>query len=594
MIVFANPLGFLALLGLPAVLLIHFLQRQSQVVTVSTLFLLETLDRESIRGRKFDRLRNSIPLWLQLLGVLLLTWILVQPAWIREQSVQKIGIVLDTSASMDAFRQEVAAALRDQLPRLNRGARTVELIALESHIEGRPLYNGASVDGLLAALDEWNPSRPAHDPGPALRVGRSLAGSRGILLYVTDHPVSQPGYDARVLSVGEPLENVGFAGVSIDSEDSDGPLWEVLVKNYGATPQSREWFLQTGRQRTPVRSLDLAPGEVRTLRGRFPDEADAITLNLSPDRFASDDLAPVRLPRPKTLWVTKNAGEKVSGLADRILGTFENVQPASAEEAADLVLTTYNPLSPTQAEPVSIVFLAQLATGRRYFPGPIVASNHPLVAGLNWQGLIARSGPGMPVGPDDSILLWQGDRALIFLRTREENRQLIFNFDVPSSNVEQLPSFIVLIHRFVESIRDDKVAPHAANVELSQPLYLAHHRDPDAPALEWRFGGERAIVPLNQTRSLRAPDRPGFFEVLQGEATLFSGAAHFADTREADFSGAGPLDELDGLRDDVVEEHLSRDAAWQIWLLAFVAILLASWYFLEKKRNPRVPAGAAA
>jgi len=37
--VFANPLGLLALLGIPAVLAIHFLQRKAKELPVSTLFL---------------------------------------------------------------------------------------------------------------------------------------------------------------------------------------------------------------------------------------------------------------------------------------------------------------------------------------------------------------------------------------------------------------------------------------------------------------------------------------------------------------------------------------------------------------------------
>ena len=59
---FGNPLGFLALLGIPAVLAIHFLQRRSRQAVVSTLFLLQQLQRESEGGSRFERLRPSIPL----------------------------------------------------------------------------------------------------------------------------------------------------------------------------------------------------------------------------------------------------------------------------------------------------------------------------------------------------------------------------------------------------------------------------------------------------------------------------------------------------------------------------------------------------
>src|SRR6266852_6859515 len=101
---FANPWGFLALLGVPAILAIHFLQRESRRVVSSTVFLLEQLSPVSARGRRIERLRNSIPLWLQLLAVLLLAWLLAQPRWLRKDSTQRVIAVLDSSVSMTAFR----------------------------------------------------------------------------------------------------------------------------------------------------------------------------------------------------------------------------------------------------------------------------------------------------------------------------------------------------------------------------------------------------------------------------------------------------------------------------------------------------------
>ena len=71
-----NPLGLLALLGLPAVLAVHFLQRRARREVVSTLFLLTPLHRESESGRRWERLRTSWPLWLQLLAVLVLAWLM--------------------------------------------------------------------------------------------------------------------------------------------------------------------------------------------------------------------------------------------------------------------------------------------------------------------------------------------------------------------------------------------------------------------------------------------------------------------------------------------------------------------------------------
>ncbi|HRJ10726.1 MAG TPA: BatA domain-containing protein, partial [Prosthecobacter sp.] len=100
---FANPLGLWALLGLPVVVAIHFLQRRQRRVTCTTLFLLEQMRRESRTGNRFEKLRVSIPFWLQLLMVLLLAWLLAQPRWLGRDAVQRVAVVLDASASMAAL-----------------------------------------------------------------------------------------------------------------------------------------------------------------------------------------------------------------------------------------------------------------------------------------------------------------------------------------------------------------------------------------------------------------------------------------------------------------------------------------------------------
>ena len=137
-IILTNPAGFFALLGIPVVILIHFLQRQAKVIPVSTLFLLARTQRESVSGRRFDRLTNSVPLWLQILMVLFLTWLLVLPRYIKPNSTQQVAIVLDSSASMSVFRENMVNRLRDHLPGLQGNASRLQIYIFES-AEDKPI-----------------------------------------------------------------------------------------------------------------------------------------------------------------------------------------------------------------------------------------------------------------------------------------------------------------------------------------------------------------------------------------------------------------------------------------------------------------------
>lgn len=579
--ILANPLGFLALIGIPVVLFIHFLQRESRRLPVSTLFLLDHLDRQSVGGNRFDRIRQSVPLWLQLLGVLILTWLFIEPRWTSAASVQRIVIVLDNSASMSAFRKELDRAMREKIRPLGSSSRTTEFSLIPSTVSGENLYRGTSFDEMMDSLKQWSPSAGVHSIESSLRVGRSLAGSEGTLIFVTDHPQSSLPFGAFLLGVGSPLDNVGFAGLRIETVGEEG-IWRATLRNYSPSPQSRRWVLASGNQRTEPRPADLAPGETRTLQGRFPETSDRLSLILEGDRFALDDEIFVVRPSPKPLLISRTGAPNVEPVVASLLRSLENVRQSEAGELADLVFATYNPLKPSELPPTAVVFLNQEQVPRQFLSGHLVTANDPLVESLDWQGLIARSTPSIPILEGEHVLLWQGDRPMILLREKGNASQLIFNFDVAHSNATRLPAFVVLIHRLVHRIRERKIGLEVTNLELNQPVTVAHDSGPEAPSLVTVSGSTRQTIPIERAGQILAPALPGFFQIFQNDTPLLDSSANFADLREADFSKAATLSELDSLPSEIRIRESTADPAWQLWVCLFAMTLLLSWYFIGR------------
>jgi len=589
-VLFANPAGLWALLGIPLILLIHFLQRESRRIPVSTLFLLEHLDRESVKGRRFDRLRHSLPLWLQLLGVLLLCWLLSEPRWTAGQSVQRVVLVLDNSASMEAFREALRETFDRELPKLTRFVGTTEFTVLESSISGENLYRGTSLLELQKALESWKPSVGSHSPEQAIRVGRGIAGSEGTVVLVTDHPGDPLPFGALRLSVGTPIDNVGFSGLRVDAEEGK-KVWRATLRNYAETPQSRSWFLASGDRRTEARTVELAAGASHTLQGEFPEGSDRISLLLTPDRFTRDDRVDLVNPSPKALLVSRTGAPRIEPVVTGLIESLENTSQASGGESPDFWFASYNPLAPGDLPPVSVVLLDQEQVARRFFSGPIVAANHALVSDLDWQGLLARSTPSIPPAPGDTTLLWQGERSLVILREGPGVRQLIFNFDVVTSNAPRLPAFIILVHRFAANLRSVKVVEESRNVELRQPLAIAHLTGPEAAPLQFLGENSSFTLPLERARQLRAPSEPGFFRVEQGSVRLLNAAANFADTREGDFSEAGAISELGPLPKAIRERQTVTDPLRPLWILLLAALALFTWHCLG--RGAKTEAAAA-
>ncbi|MEM7699177.1 MAG: VWA domain-containing protein [Verrucomicrobiota bacterium] len=595
-VTFANLAGFWALLGIPAILLIHFLQRQSEQVPISTRFLLERIDRQSLSGRKFDRIRSSIPLWLQLLSVLLLTWLLVQPRWSSPTRVQRVVVVLDSSASMAAFRTEIQEAFENQLTPLTTFTGTSEFTLIESHLEGSTLYRGTSLEELTRAIEVWEPNRGAHSPEAALRVGRGLAGPEGVLVYVSDHVGDTLPFDAALLAIGSPIDNVGFAGVSIDSEQSP-PVWRASIRNYSTEAQTRSWTLTTESGRAPDRALALEAGEIRTLEGPFPENAERVSLSLESDQFGLDDTLPLVLPQPKRLVVSKRAPERLDRLILDLTESLENAPYADEGAIPDLIFAGYDPLSPTELPAVAIVLLSQQSVPRQFLSGPILGGNHPLVDGLNWQALIARRTPSIPAQDGDIPLLWQGEKTLISLRESNTpegvSRQLLFHFDILRSNASNLPAFVILIHRFIDRVRQTQIGEEHRNVEINQDLNLFYENVADSADLTLSTPAGRETVPIDRARLLNAPASPGFFAISQGDQPLLLAAAHFADTREADLSEAATRSDLARLPGEILEQQTRPDPYAPIWILLLGLLGLASWWFLNREKpletNPAEP-----
>ena len=562
---FANPAGWWALGAVPVILAIHLLQRQSRRVVTSTLFLFDALRPVSAQGRRIERVRNSLPLWLQIAAAVLLAALLAGPRSLRRDSGQRIVVVLDSSVSMGAFRDELARALPPRLRALTRVAAQTEWHLLETDPARPTLYAGPDLPRLLAALDGWTPHLGTHDFAPALQAAHGLAGAAGLVVFVTDRKTDVPD-GVETLAVGRPLDNCGWVGVSVE-----GARWRALVQDHAAAPQTRAWHLEVDGSATPDETLTLAPGQVRTLAGAFPAGKDRCTLVLGGDAFALDDRLPLVRPEPKRLALFIGGGERAPAeFLRRFADSVPQTDLADSEEKADLCLDVLAP-GTTPARP-AVLFAPAAAGSKAYLPGEPLAENDPLTAGLVWNGLLCKATDPAPPQPGDRTLLWQGVRPLIFLRGDGLKRALVVNFDLRQSNADRLPAFVVLLGRFAESVRAEKVAFERRNAETNQPLAVA--ADPAGPPPQTSDGTGNPP---------RAPAAPGFFEVRQGDAVRLEGAAHFADPREADFKDAASFDTLEGKAARLRESHSRDDVLWPVFALALGAVLLAGWWALGRE-----------
>ena len=604
--ILGNPAGLWALLGLPVILAIHFLQQKARTFTTSTWFLIEHLAPDSTRGRTLEKLRTSRALWLQLLAVLAAVWLLTEPRWVLSGSSQTVVIVFDASASMTAFRAPALAAAEREMDGAQGLAERTTWVILTTDQRQPPLYRGEERRLAAESFARWQPQLGSHDLNPQLRLASAIAGISGRTFLVTDSRSKvTPGQ--RAAGVGKPLANVGFAGSSIEPVDDTGTnhRWRAVVQNHASIAQRRTWHYETVGQAqvsaSATQALELAPGSLAEISGEFPAGAERIVVVLDGDEFALDDRLPLQRPIPKPLALRVEGSDGISDFFRKLSAGVAGVTTPTGTGAIPLRLARL-----TEAEAAGVttpgIYWAvpdPKAAEAKLATAPVIPARDPLVAALNWQGWLGLGAFGFSPKVGDVPLLWQDNRPLAFVRsTAGGRRQLFLAFDWDHSNAARLPATVLLARRFLEAERDAQRAAWADNFDTDGALTLAGVSPEEPLTLEYRpFDSTETstrVLTLEERRVPHAPGRPGFFTLKAGEEVIVRGAVQFGDSRQGDFKDTATFTiELPGTRQAAIERNSREDPLAPLWLLIMIAALLGSWWEPVGRRRSVAKGGLA-
>ncbi len=253
-----NPLNFLwAIPLLGGIVALWMLRLKRQDVTVSSLYLWNTLLQETQANAPFQKLRRNVLLFLQLLAAFLLIFALARPfVYGAGVSGHTVVIVLDTSASMNATdvspsRLAAAkAAADDFVDRQMRGGDVATVLSASA--KPQSLLSGFTGDSgkLHAAIDGAAGTDTVADMPAALTLAQSLVGTR-------------PGAEIRVFSDGaysaEDLRKLGM--LSYGGTD-------VALTSIGTSTPDNLAITRLDGRRNPQTGVNEVFAEVQNLGGR--------------------------------------------------------------------------------------------------------------------------------------------------------------------------------------------------------------------------------------------------------------------------------------------------------------------------------------
>jgi len=603
---FLNPLGLIALLGVPAVLALHYFRRRFEPRTVSALFLWESRSTTTLSGRRRDQLLTSRSFWTELLLALLIALAIAGPRSCGGLGARHLVVVLDTSASMStradgpqhaSFAEEAAQRVADLIDALPGGSR-VTLVASGA----RPtIISGPATlpADALAELADYPELAVAgrHDLEPATSLALQLAGEGAVTLFTDRYLPERFPEQVGIVALGRSTANVAIARASRLAQGKAGPGSErvlVTIVNQSNDASLARLALDVEGLELAAKSVELAPRERRHFSFDVPAGTPLLRASLDGDEFALDDSALLAKPPLRALSIDSSlddvlegrlgltSGEPGAERLDRLLALIDDSVRTATPDVAHLLFTD----APAGGPRTWCLVLHESqgavqhdSQGERLdLVGPfLIERRHALLDGLILDGVVWSAGadvelPGMP-------LISAGNRPLL-TEERDASRVLLhLNLDVAHSSLQRSPDWPILLDNLAELRRTELSGPERTSLATGESFRFRA----DAP-------GEYVLTTPTGSRELRSRGllivddlrEVGSYTLSRAGEVVAEFAVHFGDDAESDLT---QLDAGERKSTALLAEQRA-DASWVEMLLASLALgaLLLDWYFLRPKR----------
>lgn len=633
---FLAPLGLLALLTLPLIIILHLRRERLRRVVVPSLMLWQQAPATTGRHRRLI-LPRTLLLLLHLLVAGLLALALAHPQLLGRLlagGAQHLLVVIDTSTSMAAREgfnkdrlDEARARVRVLIDNLN-GNDTLSIIAAGP--QARLLATGTIGNraGLLDALDRLEPVGTGTDIAGALALAQlayesSTTQEAGQIVVLSDQEPPQDGpllpEQVEWVRVGNTTRNQAIVALAARPRRGGTAGYDVYARiaNYDTRSAARTVHLLGDDKHLDVRTLNIRPEGETELTWEIAPGTEVLELKMdSGDDLAIDDTASLSLDQSRslrTVLVSASAQANpallraLATLPRLTLATFDPVTYASAPPANAADLTIFDGLIPETLpeggvliinppagnHPLLQVEAAQgSAEGAVLPPVEIVHStsgndNNPL-EGLSLGSIDFGTGLIVQTPSWAKVLLTRDNHPLILRGIVGERAVAIWAFDLVKGNLTTKLAFPLLVARAVYDLTTPTppislLAGQALNMPLHPRTEKVELTDPT---------GQSQQIAVTQTLVLEHLHHPGIYTVheLAGNETLYTTriAVNAGTPLESDLRPQ-PLPALRALHlalDDhsAGEGEVSHNTAQPVWhwlALAALMVLVFEWIYVH-------------
>jgi hypothetical protein len=622
---FVAPLGLLALLALPLIVVLHLIRERRRKVAVPSLLLWANMPRRK-QGERARVLPLTLLLLLHLLVAALLAFALARPqlATFLPGQPQQLAIVLDTSLSMTASSgtqtrfEQAQDQIRSLLASLGPESRAA-LITAGTRSQVVAAGTPGEIEPLLAALDGVQPGGINADLNSALTLAEAVLDPRqsGQIVVFTDNSATPPTnrnvlapVDWRV--IGASLQNRAI--VDFSSRRIGNQQYVFLrVGNYGGPGQNVTVQLFADDQLVDTQVVNLGRDGETELTWTPPSGAQLLRAQLEgQDPLPADDQASLSLATVRQLNVLlvsaqpqalSRALQAVPGLNVTV------VAPGTYAPGSQADLTIFDSFLPPTLEN-GATWIINPPPGSAFLPTTTLDSQQEndtfvmvdesargsLLDGLSFGGVnIRRLTPPSEVPPWAQVLLEGArqnagqvgrERFPLILRGQADSGEVaVWAFDVVDSNLPNRLAFPVLVARTVREL-----TPVGLPGSLASGAALNLRPSPRSREIVLTApDGTTRQVAVQAFTSIEGLDQPGVYQVVEqangqtiyrGQVPVNAGSVLESNLR------AQPQPQFTVVADspEVAAQRSGTDL-WP-WLgLAAVIVLLFEWGYLFRRRR---------
>jgi Ca-activated chloride channel family protein len=527
---FLAPLGAIALLAIPAIVLLYFLKIRRPEVLVSTLMFWrpQRIDRQA--NAPWQKLRLSPLLVVQVLAALALGLALLRPGVIGAAGVASTTVVIvDGSVTMQATDvqpsrfQAAVQRTRDMAGQLASGQQMAVVLA-GSHAEllSAPTGDAAAV---RSALDRARPSGIAGDFAQAVSLADSLLAGRpgGSIVFLSDGHSQTPPAPPRLaapltyVSIGSSGEN---AGIETITRTASGSVF-LRLANYGHRARDLRVEMRADGRLADVLPVHLgANGSTDVTWNGLPRGAQALEARLSPsDAFRLDDAAwLVAAPPParRILLVTTENGFLQRALQLRP-GAAVTVQKPGQYRGGQYDLYVFDGFVPAGPLPEPALVLnpprgqGPVPAGQPVDPGAVLPGDprDPLLQSVVLKDVHVQAASQVSPGSDWRTVIAAANVPLVMARDGDA-RTVELSFDLHHSDLPLRAAFPVLVDNLLSYLLPGGFENQA--FALGRPVTLT------AGQLTTRIevtGPDGGVTTLTPPFPAFTPDQPGLYQVRE-------------------------------------------------------------------------------